>query len=114
MTVHYSLIQFFFWFSYGATVSFASVYLLSNGATNTVCGIVSAVASALSVFIQPWVASYADREDSLSVKALVLILDGLMLSFPAGDPFSTSTLISKSPLSTLTAFVACLSEHLMK
>ena len=80
MTVHYSLIQFFFWFSYGATVSFASVYLLSNGATNTVCGIVSAVASALSVFIQPWVASYADREDSLSVKALVLILDGLMLS----------------------------------
>ena len=87
MTVHYSLIQFFFWFSYGATVSFASVYLLSNGATNTVCGIVSAVASALSVFIQPWVASYADREDSLSVKALVLILDGLMLSCFAGLMF---------------------------
>ena len=80
LTVHYSLIQFFFWFSYGATVSFAGVYLLSNGATNTVCGIVSAVASALSVFIQPWVASYADRENSLSVKTLVLILDGLMLS----------------------------------
>ncbi len=79
MTIHYSKIQLFFWFIYGAIVNFASVYLLANGASNTACGIVSAVACILSIFIQPWIATYADKEKSLSVKALILIISGALL-----------------------------------
>ncbi len=76
----YGITQFFFWFAYGATVNFASVYLLACGLSNTAIGLITAAASGLSVLAQPLLASYADRADSLSVKTLVLgMAGGLML-----------------------------------
>ena len=80
MTLHYALIQFFFWFSFGSIVNFSSVYLLANGATNTAYGLVSAIACALSILVQPLVAAYADRERSLSVKSLILMISILLLA----------------------------------
>jgi PPP family 3-phenylpropionic acid transporter len=76
----YGITQFFFWFAYGATVNFASVYLLACGLSNTAIGLITAAASGLSVLAQTLLASYADRADSLSVKTLVLgMAGGLML-----------------------------------
>lgn len=90
LTIPYALIQFFFWFVYGAAVNFASVYLLSSGLNNTVIGLISAAACALSVLLQPLLASYADRPHSPSVKALlagmtaVLLIFGLLLLLSYG------------------------------
>ena len=66
MTIHYSAIQFFFWFAFGNVLNFASVYLLDNGMTNTQVGIFSASACAITVLIQPFLAAYADKERSVS------------------------------------------------
>lgn len=87
MTTYYAIIQFLFWFTYGSAVNFASVYLLANGASNTMYGIVSAAAGALSIFIQPRVAAYADRDDSLSVKQLVLCVVGIVFACSVGLAF---------------------------
>ncbi len=84
MTALYSIIQFLFWFAYGSSVNFASVYLLENGATNTLYGIVSSAACLLSIFLQPMIATYADKENSLSVKKLILIADGFLILCAVG------------------------------
>lgn len=81
MTVVYSIIQFLFWFSYGAVVNFSSVYLLQCGLSNTSIGIVSSVACALSVVVQPILASYADRDNSISLKAILLCMCMSLLGF---------------------------------
>lgn len=71
MTCHYSVIQFFFWFAFGNILNFASVYLLDAGMTNTQVGVFSAAACALTVLIQPFLAAYADRPDSVSLKTII-------------------------------------------
>ena len=74
MTVYYSIIQFIFWFAYGTAVNFSSVYLLECGLSNTAIGIISSAACALSVVLQPLLASYADREKTVSIKTILLFL----------------------------------------
>lgn len=87
MTIHYSAIQFFFWFAFGNVLNFASVYLLDNGMTNTQVGIFSASACAITVLIQPFLAAYADKERSVSLKMIItlfaigeMILGALLLA----------------------------------
>lgn len=68
----YAVINFFYWFTFGAVVNFASVYLLGNGFTNTQIGILCAAAYAVSVLAQPMLAAYADRPHSPSLKRFIL------------------------------------------
>ena len=81
LTPLYAAVQFFFWFAYGTAVNFASVYLLACGLSNTAIGLISAAACALSVLIQPILAAWADREESPSVKAILLALTAALLAF---------------------------------
>ena len=81
LTAAYAAIQFFFWFVYGTALAFASPYLLVCGLSNTAIGLISAAACALSVALQPIVASYADQERSPSVKAFLLMAAGGMALF---------------------------------
>ena len=79
-TLTYALVQCFYWFCYGTALSYASPYLLACGLSNTAIGLISAAACALSVGAQPLLAAYADREGSLSVKTLVLMMGAGILS----------------------------------
>lgn len=81
MTVLYSIIQFIFWFSYGTAVNFSSVYLLQCGLTNTMIGMISSVACALSIVLQPVLATYADRNKNISIKSILLVLYGVSAIF---------------------------------
>ena len=87
MNVIYAVIQFLFWFSYGTVVNFNSVYLLQCGLTNTAIGLIGSIACALSVLLQPALATYADREKSISIKSILLFLYsglvciGILLTF---------------------------------
>lgn len=83
LTASYAAVQFFFWFVYGTALAYASPYLLGCGLNNTMIGLISAVSCALSVLLQPFVAAYADREGSLSVKAILLLVAGGMTGFGA-------------------------------
>ena len=93
MNVIYTVIQFLFWFSYGIIVNFNSVYLLKCGLTNTAIGLIGSIACALSIILQPALATYADRENSISIKSILLILNAgvtcigglLVLSYGKGS-----------------------------
>ena len=87
-TLTYALVQCFYWFCYGTALSYASPYLLACGLSNTAIGLISAAACALSVAVQPLLAAYADQEDSLSVKTLVLAMGVGILALGAGMVFA--------------------------
>ncbi len=54
-----------YWMFYGIISSFCSAYLLDIGYSNSEIGIVLAVASVVSVFMQPLLANLADRSQKL-------------------------------------------------
>ncbi|MBR3109513.1 MAG: MFS transporter [Clostridia bacterium] len=81
LTASYGAVQFFFWFVYGTALAYASPYLLDCGLSNTVIGLISAAACALSVLLQPAVAAYADLEKSPSIKTILLFAAGGMMAF---------------------------------
>lgn len=70
-TLGFSAIQTFFWMCYAAILGFASMYLLEAGFDNSQVGILIAAAGLLSALLQPVVAAYADRPDSLPLGRLV-------------------------------------------
>lgn len=84
LTVSYAFVQFFFWFSFGTLITYASPYLLACGLSNTAIGFICAAACALSLLVQPVLAAYADRDSSASIKVLLLILAGILCALGFG------------------------------
>lgn len=80
LTLRYALIQGFFWMNFAAIMGFASIYLLDVGFSNTQIGLLIAVSGIISAFLQPLIASYADRPDSPSVKRVILALSVLLVA----------------------------------
>lgn len=78
-TIGYASIQTFFWMCYAAIMGFASMYLLQTGFDNSQVGILIAAAGLLSALLQPVVAAYADRPDSLSLGSLIRLSGMLTL-----------------------------------
>ena len=78
LTFSYSLVQAFYWMNYACIIGYASVYLLSAGFTNTQIGVLMAVSGAVCTVLQPVIAGYADRPDSLSIKKLTFLVSVLM------------------------------------
>ncbi len=79
MNIEYGSIHGFYWMIYGVISSFASVYLLDRGYSNSEIGIVMAVANVLAVFIQPVLADVADRSVRFTLEKIIgIITVGLM------------------------------------
>ena len=54
-----------YWMIYAAISSFASVFMLAKGYTNSEIGVTLAVANVLAVVIQPLIADFVDRSKKL-------------------------------------------------
>lgn len=78
-TVQYSLLPLFYWGAFCSVISYASYYLLSLGYKNSTIGMIIAVAGIFSAVLQPIIASYADRADSMSLKNIVLLIAGIQI-----------------------------------
>lgn len=76
LTIRYSLILSFYWMGYAAVFAYVNLYLLDLGFTSGQAGLLMAVAGLISALLQPVVAGYADRPDSLSLKNLNLLMGG--------------------------------------
>ena len=74
LNILYILIHFFYWLIYALIVSFASVYLLDRGLSNTVIGFILAGGNILSVVLQPILATYIDCNPNLSLKKILGVL----------------------------------------
>lgn len=87
-TLQYSLIQGFFWSSFGALIVYSSVYLLDKGFQNRQIGYIMAFGYLLSVFLQPLIGGKADSSKKMILHRLITILSlvtivtaGLILGF---------------------------------
>ena len=77
MTARFSAVEFFFWMLLGDVIGFVSIFLLGCGFNNAQIGMIVALACGISVILQPIVAGYADKPQSLSLKTIILILAGM-------------------------------------
>ena len=80
----YACIQGSYWMIYAVVGSFASVFLLARGYTNSEIGVILAVANVVAVVLQPMVADFADRSRKVSLVGLIEIMTMGMLVLMAG------------------------------
>ncbi|PKO14574.1 MAG: hypothetical protein CVU39_13935 [Chloroflexi bacterium HGW-Chloroflexi-10] len=74
LTMHYAMIQSVDILGYCTIFSFASVYLLSRGFTNSQVGLTLTLSSAIALLFQPLVAAFADKTKKLSLRSIVVII----------------------------------------
>ena len=79
LTFRYGLIHGSYWMAFAAVSGYVSLYLLELGFSSTVIGGLIALSGLLSAVAQPLVAGYADRPDSISLKAVNVIVALLAL-----------------------------------
>ena len=73
-----------YWIIYAVISSFASVFLLAKGYTNSQIGVTLAVANAMAVVLQPLVADFADRSKRFGVLGTTEIMTVCMMIFTVG------------------------------
>ena len=67
LNAEYGGIHATYWMAYAVISSFASAYLLDRGYTNSEIGLILAVGSIVAVFLQPFMADFADRAKKISL-----------------------------------------------
>lgn len=73
LDVKYSLTQILYFGSFCGLMGYASVYLLDKGVSNSLIGVILALVSVISVFTQPALASYADKNKHIELRTIVNI-----------------------------------------
>ncbi len=106
LNLEYSSIHGFYWMAYAGLSSFASVFLLSRGYSNTEIGIMFAVSNVLAVFFQPVLADIADRSKRFSLPAVSAAANGVLMIFVVG-----MLLIQKRHLALTVIYVMALAGH---
>ena len=84
MNLGYGSVHGFYWMSYGAICSFASVFLLACGYTNTDIGIMVAVSNVAAVFLQPLMADIADRSKRFNLVSVSVIATLILMVLALG------------------------------
>lgn len=79
LNLGYGFSQGTFWMIYGCISSFASVFLLARGYSNSEIGIILAVANVLAVVIQPLAADIADRTKRFSIITMMEVMTVMMM-----------------------------------
>lgn len=79
VTIYYSLIMAVYSIGFVAMSAFANFYLLNNGLTSGNIGILLAVCSLVSVFLEPMVGALIDRNPRISTKGVLLVLGAIVV-----------------------------------
>ncbi len=80
----YACTQGTYWMLYGIVGSFASVFLLSRGYSNSEIGVILAVANVVAVVLQPLVADFADRSKKITLIGMIQLMTIIMILMMAG------------------------------
>ena len=73
-----------YWMIYAVVSSFASVFLLAKGYSNSSIGITLAVANILAVIMQPITANLADQSSKVGAIGISAAMTGMMMIFTIG------------------------------
>lgn len=79
----YAAIHGSYWMYYGVICGFASVFLLERGYSNSEIGIILATGNILAVFVQPFIADFADRSKKLSFFSIMEMMTALLIVLTA-------------------------------
>lgn len=74
LNAEYGGIHATYWMAYAVISSFASAYLLDRGYTNSEIGLILAVGSIVAVFLQPFMADFADRAKKISLIGITQVV----------------------------------------
>ena len=78
-TLRYGLIHAFFWINFAVVLNGASIYLLEEGFSNSLIGIILAIGNGTAALLQGRIASYADRKDAPALKVFPSVQGGIYL-----------------------------------
>ncbi len=81
LTVHYALIQAAYIMFYCSIFSFATVFLLSRGFSNTQVGLTMTFSSAAALVFQPFVAGFADKTKRFSLRSILVAMLAAVIFF---------------------------------
>ena len=81
LTRHFSMIQAIYIMGYRSIFSYAAVFLLARGFTNSQVGLTLTLSSVLGLLVQPLVASFADKTKKLSLRSIVAVMLLIMILF---------------------------------
>lgn len=84
LNVSYACVQATYWMVYAVVGSFASVFLLARGYSNSEIGVILAVANVVAVVLQPIIADFADRSKKISLVGIIQLMAIVMLLFMVG------------------------------
>ncbi len=75
----YGATQGFYWMYFASIISFASIFLLQRGYSNSQIGFILASSSILAVFFQPILADIADRSKKLSLISVTKVIGFVLI-----------------------------------
>ena len=84
LNFEYSCIHGTYWMFYGVVSSFASVFLLARGYSNSEIGVTLAAANILAVVLQPIIADLADRIKRVSLIGITQVMTVMMMVMTVG------------------------------
>ncbi len=93
LDIKFSLTQILFFGSYCALLGYSSVYLLDKGFDNSTIGTILAVVSAIGVFTQPMIATFADRSKKISLNMIISVFLAAACVLTVGMYFMKSATI---------------------
>ncbi|PHV69432.1 hypothetical protein CS063_15650 [Sporanaerobium hydrogeniformans] len=73
LTPYYSFLQGSFWMSYAVIMGFATIYLQDKNFSNTTIGLLLALGTILSIFLQPILGFWVDKSSRLTMLHVLLI-----------------------------------------
>lgn len=79
LNLDYGAIHGTYWMSFGIIYSFASVFLLARGYTNTQIGMILAAGNVLAVVLQPFLADFADRTKKISLIGITQVMTVMLM-----------------------------------
>ncbi len=106
LTFSYAVMQCFFYMAICCVMPFASVFLLSRNFTNTEIGLTLACANTLAIITQLFLSSFADKNKSVSLKKIMIILFIFIIFVAASLIFTTKIFIATAIIFTLLLCIA--------
>lgn len=74
LTIQYGFLQSMYWMAFCVIMGFATVFLLYKDFEGQQIGMILAAANICAVFLQPIIASFADRSKKISLKTIISFL----------------------------------------
>lgn len=84
LNIEYGAIFGTYWMIYAIVGSFAAVFMLARGYSNSQIGITLAAANVLAFIMQPLIADFTDRSKKLGIIGVTELMTALMMVFTVG------------------------------